>query len=169
GPVDPQVILSTSAGQQVFSAHNIVNSYEDLFHRAVNEKDGNLEPYLLQLKNYDEREIRELRSIIELSEDISVRTLSTGMMGGFSPEEIKERIKIFLTPEFTKIHGRPIYREDAVQCGLVVEELNPNTRLWKLLYELYARTDNYVSRFVAKCIESKDYALSVIFREKEEV
>lgn len=168
GPVDPQVIVSTENGTRarVYSAHNIVTSYEDLFKRAVEEKNGNLQPYLQQLANYDEREIKELKSMIELSEDISVRTLSSGMMKGLSTDKIKENIKIFLTPEVTKNHGRPIYYEDAVQCGLVVEKLKPNTKLWELLYELYVRTDNYVSTFATKCIESKNYALMVPSRRR---
>ena len=51
GPVDLQA--SDPQSGQWFSAYNIVQRYEDLFARAVQET-GNLEPYVMQLGRYDE-------------------------------------------------------------------------------------------------------------------
>ena len=50
------------------------------------------------LANYDEREIKEFRTAISLSEDITTRTLSSGTMKGMSEKEIKQKIEVFLTP-----------------------------------------------------------------------
>jgi ClpP class serine protease len=75
GPVDPQY----RDGRNVFSAYNVIRSYESLFRRAV-KASGNLQPYLQQLQNYDEREIEELRSAMALSQDISERVLGSGML-----------------------------------------------------------------------------------------
>ena len=116
GPIDPQLAI----GGRRFSVFNIVESYEDLFRRAVKEK-GNLEPYLQQLENYDEREIKELRSALALSDDIAVRALASGMMKGTDEAEIKQKIATFLSPQRTKVHGRAIYRDEARQCGLNIE------------------------------------------------
>jgi ClpP class serine protease len=81
GPIDPQLTIPESGVIKRFSVYNVVESYRDLFSRAVNEK-GNLQPYLQQLANYDEREIKELKAALSLSEDIAIRTLASGMMKG---------------------------------------------------------------------------------------
>src|SRR5260370_14751496 len=98
GPVDPQLIFRAEDGtRKQFSAHNLVNSYDSLFSRAVDTQ-GHLEPFLQQLQNYDERDIQEFRSIIELAEDISIRTLKSGMMSRMNEDTIRKRIERFLTP-----------------------------------------------------------------------
>lgn len=155
GPVDPQVIEE----QRAFSAFNVVQSYRDLFQRAVQEQ-GNLQPYLQQLANYDEREIAELDQLLDLSRDISVRVLKSGMMADTDEEEIARRIAMFLTPEQTKTHGRPIYRDEAEGCGLTIEQVPVGADVWKTAYELYVRTNNLVMTTVTKCVESAEHSYS---------
>lgn len=155
GPIDPQV----ASDEQVFSAFNLVASYEDLFKKAVKE-DGNLEPYLQQLQNYDEREIAELRSQLALSEDIAARVLESGMMKGTARKEIAKDIKTFLTPERTKTHGRPIYRDEARECGLEIEDADLAGPVWDTAYELYTRSSNLVQTTAAKCVESEVHSYS---------
>ncbi len=155
GPVDPQ--FADSQTDQWFSAYNVVRSYEDLFGRAVQET-GNLEPYIQQLGRYDEREIQELRQELALSQDIATRTLARGMMAGVSEGDIGERIGAFLTPERTKTHGRPIYRDEASECGLAIRRVEVTERLWQLAFELYLRANAYVSTPVTKCVETKSHA-----------
>ena len=155
GPIDPQFTTYEQGTAKWFSVYNVVKSYEDLFSRAVKEK-GNLEPYLQQLAKYDEREIKECKAALSLSEDIAIKTLAAGMMKGLSKENIKKKIKIFLTPERTKTHGRPIYRDEAKQCGLNIESRDVKEKIWELVYELYIRTENFVSGKASKTIESKN-------------
>jgi len=112
GAVDPQLSTIISGERKVFSACNIVNSYEKLFNRAVRSK-GNLEPYIQQLSNYDEREITEYRAAIDLSEDMAVQALQTGMLNGKSKTYIRKKIDILLSPIKKKTHGRPIYAKEA--------------------------------------------------------
>jgi ClpP class serine protease len=64
GPIDPQIAFSEAGELKRFSLYNIVTSYEELFKKAVEEKQGNLEPYLQQLHHYDEREIREFNQLL---------------------------------------------------------------------------------------------------------
>ncbi len=154
GPVDPQIFLEdTRLG--VFSVHNLVKTYEDLFDQAVAETDGNLEPYLQQLQHFDVREIGEYKEAIKLSEDIAVRSLGTGMMKHEDHETISEKIKLFTEPDQVKSHARPISREEARSCGLVVEAIDVHEDWWKWLHELYVRTDQYVSTMTVKCMESE--------------
>lgn len=160
GPVDPQIIRSEDGNTKRFSVFNYINSYEKLFNRAVKVK-GNLEPFLQQLARYDEREIEELRSAMSLSEDISVRALMTGMLKGKTKTKIKKDIEVFLNPSVgTKSHGRPIYFDEASKCGLNIEEMDVKSEIWNVAYELYVRTDQYVSTRVTKCIESKEHSFS---------
>lgn len=158
GPIDPQYTIEEEKKINRFSVYNIVKSYDDLFKRAVELKDGRLEPFLQQLANYDEREIQEFRSALSLAEDIAIRTLESDMMKGSSKDGIREKIKIFLTPEQTKTHGRPIYKDEASKCGLNIETINIKDELWELIYELYVRINNYVKTKVSKCIESENHS-----------
>jgi len=160
GPIDPQMTLTEDNKVKIFSVFNLVESYNELFSKAVKEK-GNLQPYLQQLANYDEREIKEMKSVMALSEDIAIRTLSSGIMKGKSETYIKKKIEILLTPKRTKTHGRPIYREEASECCcLNIESVDVKSNFWELVYELYYRTNNYVSSSVAKCIESKEHSFA---------
>lgn len=161
GPVDPQLTINENGVFKRFSVHNLIKSYQDLFGRAISATDKNIQPFLQQLANYDERAIEEYKAANELAEDISVRSLSAGMMNGTAQEQIKTKIKIFLTPEHTKAHGRPIYRDEAKSCGLNIENMELGDDIWKLSTELYTRTNNYVSMKVAKCVESREHAFAI--------
>jgi hypothetical protein len=158
GPVDPQF----SEGDKVFSLYNLVHSYEDLFKRAVEDQSGNMHPYLQQLEHYDEREIAEMRSALDLSQDIAARVLGSGMMHGKSEKVITDKIKTFLTPERTKTHGRPIYRDEASKCGLNVEEIEPEASYWPAVYALYIRSNNLVQTRAAKCVESAEHSYTAM-------
>jgi len=158
GTIDPQIVVEEDKRGKWFSVFNIIKSYEELFEKAVKEK-GNLQPYLQQLANYDAREIAEYKSALSLSGDIAVKTLKTGMLSNISKEKIKRQIKIFLTPEKVKVHGRPLYAQDALNCKLKVEIRDVKEKFWSVVYELYIRLNNYVStNNIAKSIECRDYS-----------
>lgn len=167
GPIGPQLTTSEKGVVKRFSLYNIVESYDELFKKAVKEEKGNLQPYLQQLANYDEREIKEFRAAISLSEDIAIRTLSSGMMKGVPKKDIKKKIEIFLNPKRTKTHGRPIYTKESSNCGLNIELRDIKEPFWQLLYELYIRTDNFVSTKAAKCIESEKHSFVAGIREEK--
>ncbi|MGD6851868.1 MAG: SDH family Clp fold serine proteinase [Candidatus Bathyarchaeia archaeon] len=157
GPVDPQITIQEDNNVSRFSIYNIVKSYEHLFEKAVNEK-GNIQPYLQQLANYDEREIAEYKMALDLSDDITIRALKGGMLKKLTETEIKKNLDIFLIPDkAAKVHGRPIYAEDAQKCGLNIELKGIKEPVWRSLYELYIRLDNFVSiNRNAKIIECCD-------------
>ena len=161
GLVDSQIIRVEDGEKKVFSAHSLVKSYDKLFGGAVRTKD-NLEPYVQQLAHFDVRDISKYRSFIDLSDDIAVKSLQTGMLKGASKKEVEEQIKVFLDPTAgTLAHGRPIYCAEAESCGLNVEEIDVKSRLWSSLYELYVRTDRFVSRDAVKAVESGKEAFQV--------
>lgn len=155
GPVDPQIALFEDGTVKYFSAYGMVTGYDKLFDAAV-KCAGKIEPYIQQLGNYDDRLITRYRSFIDLSNDMAVKLLHSGMMSQKTEQEIKDAIQVFLKPEAgTYAHGRAIYAPEATACGLTVDNISVNTELWKSIYELYVRTDRYVSRVAAKAIESK--------------
>jgi hypothetical protein len=159
GAIDPQqLIVEEDKQTKWFSVYNIVSSYRRLFKQAVEVK-GNLQPYLQQLANYDEREIAEMESVLEFSEDFAIKTLKSGMLARYSYKKIREKIGIFLTPREMKVHGRPIYAAEARRHGLKVEVADVRSRMWMLVYELYVRLNDFVSNDnIGKCIECKDYS-----------
>lgn len=155
GPVDPQIVIDEEERPKRFSVFNIVESYDELFKRAIAEK-GNLEPYLQQLSRYDERQIKEFRTALSLAEDSAVKSLKSGMLRKLEEDDIKKNIEKFLTPKETKDHGRPIYRDEAKSCGLEIDYIDIKSDLWQKMYELYIRTNHFVQDAAVKCIESKD-------------
>lgn len=167
GPVDPQIGMIENGQRKFFSLCNLVESYEELFKKALAVK-GNVQPYLQQLAHYDYREIKEYKAAISLAEDIAIRTLATGMMKGQKEVTIKKKIEAFLTPKRTKSHGRPIYRDEAEKYGLIIEKLDNKTRVEQLIFELYVRTLNFTNIRAAKCVESKNHAFSVRIGEENE-
>ncbi len=136
-----------------FSAHSLVESYTKLFDGAV-KCSGNIEPYVQQLGRYDAREIRKYEDLIRLSREMSVKTLKSGMMSRMNEATILNRIQRFLDPKHTLSHGRPIFRADARQCGLRVRDMEARSEPWNTIYEVYLRTNNFVSKSSPKCIET---------------
>lgn len=149
GPIDPQIVFDNKR----VSVHHIIDSYHKLFRGAARAK-GNLEPYLQQLSKYSATHISHLKSERDLASDMAVRCLHTGMLSAHSSSQIKKRMQVFLHPKHTKTHGRPIYSQEASDCGLDVEMVDFQSNTWTLLYELYLRTSEFVSHGAAKAIET---------------
>lgn len=156
GPIDPQVLQFNSQTHMAryYSAYYLLESYRTLLNDASETK-GHLEPFLQLLMNYDTRDVREWQALIDLSTDIAIRMLASGMLKSCSETEIKKKILVFLTPERTKTHGRPIYSDEAMSCCLNVTVEKIHSALWHNVYELYMRSSHYVMTHVAKCIESE--------------
>jgi hypothetical protein len=152
GPIDPQIGYRDAQ----YAAHEIIESYEDLVRKASRTR-GRIEPYLQQLNRYDARDIRWIRSAQQLSESIALRALSTGAMQGKTQAIIRQKIKPFLNPRFTKVHGRPIYHDVATKSGLPVKLFTLGSEVWKLVWQLYVRLNYAASGHRgSKIIESMD-------------
>lgn len=156
GPIDPQ----TRVGQQRVSVYSIVESYKKLLSDAIGTK-GRIEPYLQQLSNYNPIEVKQLEALQELSEDIAISALKSGMMSSKSKSEIRRKIKMFLIPETTKVHGRAIYPEVASKAGLSIKVLDHDSKIWELCWELYIRADYMVGKELAKIVETSSQHFSV--------
>lgn len=155
GPIDPQIPVQDEEGRVVkyIAAHEIIESYNDLMKKA-NKTKGRIEPYLQQLQRFDARDIRRIVSAQQLSESIAVTCLRGGVLRGLTPGKIKSKIKPFLDPKYTKVHGRPIYHDLAKKCGLEIEVYDLRSPLWQLVWQIYVRLNHLVSSRAAKIIES---------------
>lgn len=156
GPVDPQIPISDGDGNWMVSAFHVVDTYDTLFEDAV-KAEGNLQPYIQQLGRYHASVIEHLRSVIGLSKDISIKSLQSGMMKGKTEDQIEKSIKIFLTPDDPKTHGRPIFRDTARESDLQIRDVDYKSKLWISIYELYLRL-KYLTNGANACkiIESKE-------------
>lgn len=158
GPVDPQIFPIEDGKRKAFSLYNLVDGYDRLFKEAV-ATTGKLEPYLQQLQRYDDREINTYRGIIQLSTHIALKVLGSGMNNGKAQTDIERDIQVFLNPTAgTLAHGRPIFITEAQACGLNCEQIDVKSRLWQDIYELYVRTNVYVSQAACKAIECRSDA-----------
>lgn len=158
GPIDPQVIMQGDDDEDIaVSAYNFIRGYENLLKGVEKASKNRQLPYLQQLVKYDETTVETIRSMQKYSEDFAVKALGSGMMKGMNEAAIRDKIALFLEPSMTLTHSRPIYREEAANCGLVIEKLDSDKVKWNLAHELYLRTDFMLSKFCVKCIESETY------------
>jgi len=152
GPIDPQISLD---GKNSYAAHEIIESYEGLMALATKAK-GRIDPFLQQLQRFDARDIRWVQSAQQLSDSIAVKALQTGAMHGKSQKTIRSKIKPFLNPQFTKVHGRPIYHDVAEKCGLPITMYDIQSEFWRTIWELYVRLNYAVSGYRgSKIVESR--------------
>jgi hypothetical protein len=157
GPIDPQIPISDDRGKvkDFKAAHEILESYSDLMKQA-NKSRGRLEPFLQQLARFDARDIRSIRSAQQLSESIAIKCLKNGMLSNLTNRQIKAKIKPFLDPKHTLVHGRPIYHDVAKACGLNVELHSNDDPVWHLVSQLYVKLNYVVSNNSSKAIESAE-------------
>jgi hypothetical protein len=163
GPIDPQIIQQVGDRTRYMPAHAIITSYEQLLDQATNLPAGaHIEPFLLQLGRFYASEIEEIRKLRDLSKDIATRSLETGMFKGKGPDAIEKCVKLFTDWDRTLTHGRAIYPEEVIDHGLNVEVIDPTEERWEPIFELYIRSDYFVSSSQAcKTVEAAHSSLSV--------
>jgi len=89
-----------------------------------------------------------------LSADISVRLLSSGMMRGQTAEDIRKKIDVFLTQALTSSHGRMLSHEEAQKCGLSIKLIDLHSDVWHIMWQLYVRSNWAVTYRNQKVIET---------------
>ena len=89
GAVDPQTQITGK--KRLYSVFNILENYNTLFSNAV-ATSGRIEPYLQQLTNYDPRDIAAYNAAMDVSENITIKALKSGMLSSLSEVDIKAKI-----------------------------------------------------------------------------
>lgn len=168
GPVDPQIGYIDQKGEFVIrSAHSIIKGVNDILARiAAVAPNQRVEGLLSLLPPVDQPFLEECKIAQKLSADIAIRYLKMTTFKDLpekiidkKPEDkisIEEKIGIFLNPEKTFSHGRPIMYKEAKEIGLNVEQIKKEDKRWELLLQIYTRSDFVVSNSPAiKLIESQ--------------
>lgn len=166
GPVDPQVPYwmdrqDEDEDPDWISADEYVRSYDKLMGMASSGQVKRLEPFIQQLSKYDARYIEQLRSVLNLSADISVRLLKGSMMAQRTQQGIRKAIDIFLSQKRMSSHGRMIGYDEAKRCGLNVKLVDLQSQVWHTIWELYVRSNWAVSvgKKCSKLIETGESAV----------
>ena len=155
GPVDLQIMFTDDRNEKKWiSADEYIRSYDNLMKEASSGNYPRIEPYIQQLNRYDSRFVEQLRSGQQLSKDISVRLLHSGMMTGTPPAEIAAKIEIFLAQSAKSAHGRMIAEAEATDCGLNIKTIDLRSELWRDVWNLYVRSDWVVQNHAAALVES---------------
>lgn len=155
GPIDPQIKINVQSGWEIIGITSLIESYDKLFKKACGCK-GRIEPFLQQLERFDSRLIEEYKLARDLSSDIAVKSLKKGMLSSLTEKDIKNKIEPFLKPRKTKVHGRPIFIEQAKECSLEVGEIDVKSKLWQQIWDLFLRTNYIVNNEWAKIVESDE-------------
>jgi serine dehydrogenase proteinase len=160
GPIDPQIPIRDDRGNayKYLAAHEILESYEELMSKA-NRTTRRVEPYLQQLARFDARDIRSIQSAVQLSESIAVKCLREGILSRLNNAKIRAKIKPFLDPKHTKVHGPPIYYDTVRDCGLDQQVYDIKDVVWQTVWQLYVRLNYVVSNVSvgsAKIVESSE-------------
>lgn len=156
GPIDPQVRQPEGG---FFSASSYVARYNKLMDEAARAQ-GNIEPFLMNLKAFDPVLVEELEREIELSKKVAQDVLFSGMWSDKErAEDETAKLAVFTRIEEKGSHGRPILFSELKRIGLDVEQAAPDSDLWGYLWELYNRALAALSSRCSKLIETTDVSI----------
>ena len=163
GPIDLQV---DRGGSSLASTYSIITAYDKLMEKGINlGQDRRIEPILQQLQEFRASEIEYFRRVNNLSSDIAEKVLKRGMLKDSTIEEIKELIKIFIDPEKSKVHGRPIYYSDLKEVdgkgSFSLQLVDMTSSVWRDLTEYHTRaTTHFQVSKTGKILESEENSFS---------
>lgn len=158
GPIDLQV----ARGNSLVSTHSIVTAYDKLIEKGIGlGQDLRIEPILQQLQQFEAPEIEHFRRINNLSSDMAQKVLKRCMLKKVGVAEIKKLIKIFVDPERSKVHGRPIYYSDLKEIDrkrkFNLDLLEMTGQVWQIITEYHTRVKSHLRvTKAAKLIESDE-------------
>lgn len=163
GPIDLQIYPEND--HALVPTHSIINAYDKLMEMGINLEDGkNIAPILQQLQNFNPTEVETFRRVNELASDIAAKVLKKGMMKSVAKKEIKKVINIFLDPETSKTHGRPIFESDISEVDkkkyFNIDCINTTEKKWQTINEYHLRMVWHMRvTGMGKIIESEENSL----------
>lgn len=160
GPIDPQILKSMPNGRFMYiSAYALTNSM-DIIKRKIKKK----EPYELFmpiLSNIEPEMLDYCEKIISESKDIVKKWLTSYMLKG-SQKKAEKIVEALSSTKIFKTHGKLISAEDAKKLGLKIRILSDDEILWKLIWELYYRSEIFLkeSPNLAKLFETSESSIN---------
>jgi len=159
GPIDPQVTKwGPFQEPRHGSAHSFIDSYEKLVEK-VNES-GLTPAAVALLAAVDLAFVETCQKAVDEARELASELLLISMLKD-RPEEARRVAEALSTPSGS--HGEMIsHARAASEYALKVEYLPQDHELWKLLWELYIRSDMYLrSSRKLKLLESADSSISI--------
>lgn len=139
GPIDPQVMKALPNGTFIFvPAHALINTLEN-----IKQKIKQKEPYQMYipiLSNIEPEMIDICSKAISESKEIAEQWLKTYMFKK-DGKKAKKIIDDLSSTKVFKTHGKMISAQQAKNMGLNVKILQKEDDLWKLIWELYHRSE----------------------------
>jgi hypothetical protein len=110
----------------------------------------------MMMPPFDRAMVLELERAQKLAEDLAVQWYrQIPKNRGKSRAQIRNALKVFLNPQQTYSHGRPIDYNVARSAGLAVTQLDRQSKEWALLHKISVRSADNAGRY-AKAIETID-------------
>lgn len=139
GPIDPQIMKPLPNGGFIFiPAHALINTLETIKER-VNQKEP-YQVYMPILSNIEPEMIDICSKAISESKEIAEKWLRTYMLDG-NGDKAKKIVEDLSSTKVFKTHAKMISAQEAKDLGLKVSILEKNDELWKLIWELYYRSE----------------------------
>ncbi len=172
GPIDAQIPIRVSGQVQFISAQSFVDSRDELV-RLVNEARKNNEdplPYLQQLSTIDVAFVNHCQKLMDFAVDMGIKWLSKFMLKDKDNAEEKAKSTANTLRSVSKylLHGRMINADELLKnpdIYLHVKKLEKDDSLWKLIWELYVRSEIYLNLVdggqKVKLIESAEGSITV--------
>ncbi len=163
GPIDVQVGWRGS----LTPAYAILEAYDELLAKGINlGPKKRIEPILQQLQFFDPSEMHALRQVNNLSVDIAVKALATGMLAGHTRAAITKLVGPFIEPKRHKTHGRPIYLKDILSYDkkgmLKMMPVPLHSPTWNKVSEYHIRVHGHMNATpLVKLVESVDHTYFV--------
>lgn len=139
GPIDPQVTLEDSSGNQMTTP---IHSYLEAFREhseALRRKPD--DPVALQmLKKIDPIKFKHFEMVMRRARTIAEELLQQGMLRSNPAPSGASFTKIandLLDPNRWPSHGQMICAEDAIEIGLTVDRRDPENEEWQMFWQLY--------------------------------
>jgi len=162
GPIDPQIIKVLPNGNTVLiPAYSLINTLEGI--REKVEKDAAASQiYLPILSNVEPEMIDICEKTIAESKEIAETWLKRYMLKRH-PKKAKAIIDDLGSTKRFKTHGKLISGEEVKKMGLNVMILNDKQPLWKLMWELYYRSELLIRDDPAtvKLFETNDSSINI--------
>lgn len=145
GPIDPQISYKLPNGQWVMRpSQTIIDSFEKI--KAEVDKSNKLsQAYIPILNNIDIALIDYCERANKRARELAETLLEEYMLK--SDHDKAEEIANYLADGGRHLsHSKIIDRASARELGLNITDIDKDSKLWKLIWELYCRTDIFLKQ-----------------------
>lgn len=163
GPIDPQITITTAAGQTVSRpALSFLDGLKTI-QNEVEKAGGTLSPvYFPLLEQLDPALIDFCKKAIKRAERFAEKWLKNSQCKS-APQKAKQIAHKLVDPKRYLMHGTVIDHSEAHALGLCIKYLPPDDPLWQTIWRLYCTYEIDLRRDkLAKIFESTKVSLPLV-------